>query len=102
MSLKNRKIRQYDEDFKRQAVRLFHQTGKSFREIGDELGIPASSIAGWVYSKKYIDTQQNSDPETDALQKEVKTLRRDFAIIKEERDILKKALAIFSVEEPKR
>lgn len=97
-----REIRNYDEDFKRQAVKLYHKAGKSFSEIGEELGVPASTLAGWVYSKKYEMMLSSDEPEAEGLQKELRRLKQELMVVTEEREILKKALAIFSVAEPKR
>ena len=90
-----KKVRRYDDEFKHQAVRLYFEQGKSYKTLSDELGVPEATLAGWVNSGKYhqVSSGQRIDAATLA---ELKRLRSELSEIKEERDILKKALAIFS------
>ena len=89
------KKRSYDEEFKKQAVRLYFEQGKSYRQLGDELGVPEATLAGWVLSGKYHTNDSSKVIDTETLA-ELKKLRSELADVREERDILKKALAIFS------
>jgi transposase len=104
MSHKGRKIRKYDEEFKRRAVELSITTGKSYEKLSEELGIPANTLYGWAKSPQYAPSQKalagQAAVESNVM-KEIKALKRELSIIKEERDILKKALAIFSGDVPK-
>ena len=45
--------RSYDDEFKSNAVSLYLSSGKSYFQLGSELGISASSLAGWVNSGRY-------------------------------------------------
>jgi transposase len=101
MSKNNRQIRQYDEEFKRRAVQLYRSNSKSYITLSEELGIPVSTLVGWVQNCRYANPETSSAPENSDVIKEFKLLKKELAIIKEERDILKKALAIFSVDVPK-
>jgi transposase len=95
MSDRSRKIRKYDEEFKRRAVELSITTGKSYENLSEDLGIPASTLYSWSKNPRYAPTPDQADIEN-SVAKELKALKRELSIIKEERDILKKALAIFS------
>jgi transposase-like protein len=44
----SKQIRQYDKEFKDQAVRLYLSRDSSLPKLGQELGIPASTLAGTV------------------------------------------------------
>ena len=101
MSKEVRNVRNYDDEFKRRAVQLHHKTGKSFSGMAKELGIPAATLAGWIYSKKYY-TGTVTEENIAGLHQELKELKQELGIIKEERDILKKALAIFSTGDRKK
>ena len=93
--MSERNKRNYDEEFKRQAVRLYFEQGKSYRVLRAELGVPEATLAGWVNSGKYHQGQSGKAIDTETLA-ELKKLRAELLDIREERDILKKALAIFS------
>jgi transposase len=101
MSKKGKKLRKYDEEFKRRAVQLYTSTGKSCEILSEELGIPVNTLYAWVRHPRYACAGQ-ANGENSELIKEFKALRRELTIVKEERDILKKALAIFSEDVPKK
>jgi len=93
--MRESKQRNYDEEFKKQAVSLYIEQGKSCRQLGKELGIPDRTLSGWVNSGKYHHGQSGQAINTQGLF-ELKRLRGELIEVREERDILKKALAIFS------
>lgn len=72
-------------------VYLF-KSGMSLAELSSEYGISKSTINGWIKDVKEIKINEN---EIMTL-KEVKELRREMAKIKEENEILKKAMDIFA------
>lgn len=39
--MSKRRMRNYDKEFKLNAVNLYLQSGRSYQQVGDELGIPA-------------------------------------------------------------
>ena len=90
-----REVRQYDQEFKEQAVHLYISRKTSLPKLGRELGIPASTLAAWVrgHSKG---AQKTLDSSSSSLHEEMMKLRKELSHLREERDILKKALAIFS------
>ncbi len=95
MSKKN--TRSYDKEFKLNAIKLYLESGRSYRQIGNELGVPEATLAGWVGD--YKKDEQNSFPgkgHQKPADEELTQLRKELAIAREERDILKKALGIFS------
>lgn len=85
-----RVLRKYDDEFKREAVRLVKSGGKTKSVIARDLGISPSTLHGWIY--KSVETK-TGEIITDS---EITRLRRELADTKIERDILKKAVAIFS------
>jgi len=95
--MSKRKVRTYDKEFKLNAVKLCSNSGRSLQQIGKELGVPIATLAGWVSAHKEKGVQAfpgkgHLKPENS----EVAELRKELNIIREERDILKKALGIFS------
>jgi transposase len=92
-----RKIRKYDKEFKINAVKLHKDKGRSLSQVSKELGIPCATLAGWVQS--YERDKEEAFPGQGYLKpsdNEIAQLRKELAIAREQRDILKKALGIFS------
>ena len=85
------KGRRYDQEYKDMIVELF-KSGMSLAELSSEYGIAKSTINGWIKDVKEIKVDEN---EVMTL-KEVKALKKEMARIKEENEILKKAMAIFA------
>ena len=85
------KGRRYDQEYKDMIVELF-KSGMSLAELSSEYGIAKSTINGLIKDVKEIKIDEN---EVMTL-KEVKALRKEMARIKEENEILKKAMAIFA------
>ena len=86
---KNR--RKYNREFKLEAIRLWQATGKSAREIEDDLGITGGRLYRW---KRQLEAQgEDSFPgqgRMPAADEELRHLQRELGIVKQERDILKK------------
>ena len=83
--------KRYDQEYKNMIVDLF-KSGMSLAELSSEYGIAKSTINGWIKDVKEIKVDEN---EVMTL-KEVKALKKEMARIKEENEILKKAMAIFA------
>jgi transposase len=88
------KKRKYSKEFKLEAVALAKNSDKSMRETASNLGIDESLLRQW--RAKYQDMGETAFPGLTSEEAEIKRLKRDLEIAKEERDILKKAVAIFS------
>lgn len=89
--------RQYDRDFKLEAVRLVTEGGRKIPDVARDLGIPQNRIYSW--REQFLKDKESSFPGSGHLKpedEELRRLRRELEDVKEERDILKKALAVFS------
>lgn len=96
MGIKN--VRTYDKEFKHNAVALYKEGGRSYQAVADSLGIPCATLAGWVKEKEQ--SGEDAFPGKGYLKPEeerYRALERENERLKRERDILKKALAIFSL-----
>jgi transposase len=80
------KRRKYDEDFKRNAVKMIEQ-GQWVHSVSQVLGVAEGQLHKW----KRMARQQHSPDE-----QEIFELRARLRQVEMERDILKKALSIFS------
>lgn len=89
----NKPRRHYTEEFKRETVELIKNSGRSQAQVARELGISDQNISRWWQAYGQID---NLD-ETQTISKEAyNALQTELRRVTEERDILKKALNIFS------
>jgi transposase len=87
----------YTAEFKQEAVRLAQTSGKPITHIARELGISDTSIHQW--RKELAEHGPEAFPGSGhqtPQEEEVRRLKRELEIVKQERDILKKALGIFS------
>jgi transposase len=94
----NRK--QYSKEFKVQAVQLVQSSDKKVSEIASDLGINSNMLNRWC--REYEQAKEHSfsgqghrQPGSD-LEEEVRRLKEELLFAQMERDILKKAVAIFS------
>jgi len=90
------KHRYYDPDFKREAVRLVLDDGRSISEVERSLGITVGVLKGWVKTRREHDSEPQGGQEAVFDAKRTRELERLLARVTEERDILKKAVAVFS------
>ena len=94
-----KKRRMYAPEFRRQMVELV-RTGRSPEELAREFEPSAGAIRNWVRQAD-LDEGRRSDGLTSDEREEVRRLRREVKRLRMERDILKKALAIFSERSPR-
>ncbi len=93
--------RKFDKEFKFEAVRLVVEEGRSVAEVARNLGIHENLLHVW--KKRYKEDMSYPFPGKGRLRPEddeLRRLKKELEDVKQERDILKKALAIFS-KEPK-
>ena len=90
--------RAYSASFKAEAVKLALAGKTSKARIAKELGININSLDAWI--RKYKESLGEIDPRRkESLEEEVKRLRKENEILRQERDILKKAAAYFAKEQ---
>jgi transposase len=95
------KRRKYDREFKVEAVKLVTGEGRGVTEVARNLGIHENLLYKW--REKYSEDMAHAFPGKGRLkpaEEELRRTKRELANVTQERDILKKALAIFS-KEPK-
>ncbi len=88
--------RQYDEQYKREAVRFLEETGRPLRAVADELQVSEGAL--WRWRKRYGTGAQAGVSPSEAA--ELRRLRRENEILRQERDFLKKAAAYFANPSP--
>lgn len=95
--------RSFTDEFKQEAVSLLASSGRPLTQVATELGIQPSMLRTWRGAVNGA-AKPGAGPGTapavaaaSAEQAEIRRLRRELERAQMERDILKKAIGIFSV-----
>ena len=91
--------RTFTREFKVEAVRLSLENGRSGADVARQLDIHPNVLYRW--RKELLEDNVEAFPgkgKMKASDEEVAQLRREVALLREDREILKKALAFFSKE----
>ncbi|MEL7592320.1 MAG: transposase [Anaerolineaceae bacterium] len=95
-----RNYREYSREFKLEALELLRKGGKSAGQIERELGITPGLLVKWraryQIQEKEGKPAQIGPSDLEAAKAEIRRLQRELSAAEEEREILKKALNIFS------
>ena len=88
--------RRFDEEFKREIAALASRPGATDTQVARDLGVSPYSVGRW--KKLYGHALAASAPGVSVteLERRLKALERENADLREQRTILKKAVAIFS------
>jgi transposase len=89
--------RTYSGEFKLEALRLWQTTELSAGEVEEDLGITRGLLYKW--KQKFKAEGEDAFPGNGNLseaEEELRRLRRENEILRQEREILKKAVAIFT------
>jgi transposase len=87
----------YSAEFRAEAIRLVRTSGKSKTAIAHDLGISLEALRAWVRQAE-LDAGERRDGLTSEELAELRRLRRENKILREEREILVKAAAFFARE----
>ncbi len=91
----------YSREFKLEAVRLSERSDKTVAQIARDLGVPERVLYRWRHELR--DQAERAFPgkgHQSELEEENRRLRRELELAKQEREVLKKAVAIFSRGQP--
>jgi transposase len=87
----------YSAEFRAEAIRLVRTSGKTKTAIAQELGISLEALRAWLRQAE-LDAGERHDGLTSEELAELRRLRRENKILREEREILVKAAAFFARE----
>ncbi len=92
---RRRPRRQFDEEFRSQAVRLVLDDGKTIAIVARDLDLTPSALRSWVLQAR-ADRTKGRTGLTTAEREELARLRKENRELRTEREILKKAAAFFA------
>jgi transposase len=92
----------YPEQFRRDAVELVRSSGRSLREVGQELGVNHETLRNWFNAAKQADEAAAGRGRVEEIspgeREELRRLRKKVAELELEKDILRKAAQYFAKE----
>lgn len=83
----------YTDEFRRDAVRIAISSGLTRPQVSSDLGVGLSTLNKWVQQHQHDDLM--SGPHED-VEKENARLRKEVQLLREEREVLKKAAIFFA------
>jgi transposase len=90
------KRRRYDPEFREGAVRVVRETGKTIRQVADDLGINHQTLANWVAKDKVKRGEKRDARRADPGR--VRELERQVEELTMERDVLKRSVVLWVKE----
>jgi transposase len=90
--------RRFTKEFEAEAVRLVQTSGRTQREIADDLGVGLSTLVRWIGRSRDHEIDHPPENRQEDMTAELKRLRRENEVLRQERDILKRATAFFAKE----
>jgi len=90
--------RKFTDEFRSRAVDLVLKQGLSVAQTARDLGINESNLSNWVKQARVDQGKGPAGALTSEELAELRQLRKEVKVLREERDILKKAAAFFAKE----
>lgn len=90
--------KRYTPEFRSEAVALVEQRGLTMAQVSRDLGVAETTLWRWVHDAQQAKARPTAPSPSASESDELKRLRAENAVLREERDILKKATAFFAKE----
>jgi transposase len=91
-----RRRRSFTREYKAEVVELCHTSGQTIAKVARDLDLTETAVRRWV-AQAEIDAGQR-DGLTTAEREELSRLRKEVRVLREERDVLKRATVFFAAE----
>ena len=98
MGRKKRPRRSFNKEFKAEVVALVRQDGNTAASVARDLDLTETAVREWVRQAEIDDGVGGPGGLTSSEREELARLRRENRVLREERDILKRATAFFARE----
>jgi transposase len=87
--------RAFSPEFKKEAVRQVTELGRPIRQVAKELELRPELLQSW--KKRLLDAGTVEAPlRTETAEEELRRVKRELEVVRQERDFLKKAAAFFA------
>jgi len=96
--MERRARRKFTDEFKAKTVELVRNGGRSVNRVARDLDLTPSALGNWVKQAEIDAGRGPAGALTTEEREELSALRKEVRILKEEREILKKAAAFFAKE----
>lgn len=90
--------KQFTQAFRDEAVRLAATSGRSRRQVAEDLGVGLSTLRSWIDRDRDRQMDHPAEDRQEDMAAELRRLRRENEVLRQEREILKKATAFFAKE----
>lgn len=88
--------KRFTQEFKEEAIRLVLTSGRTQAQVARDLGVGHTTLERWIAQHRDRQMEERSGPlPGEDMAAELKRLRRENEVLRQERDILKKATAFF-------
>ena len=88
----------FTQAFRDEAVRLVQTSGRSRREVAADLGIGLSTLRNWTNARRGRAMDEPPPDRQEDMAAELRRLRRENEVLRQEREILKRAATFFAKE----
>ena len=85
----------FTPEFRAEAVRLAQTSGRSRRAVAADLGVGLSTLRHWIDGQRDRELDAPPADRQEDMAAELKRLRRENEVLRQEREILKRATAFF-------
>ena len=85
----------FSDEFRHEAVHLLKTSGLTIEQLADDLGVGKSTLSKW--KRQIGEGDLLAGPHED-METELRRLKKENELLRQERDILKKATAFFAKE----
>lgn len=96
--MSNKQRNNYSSEFRSSSVKLALESEQPISHTARDLGVNINTIHTWISNQSNSKKSNNMVKNSECHFDEVRKLKKELSIVKQERDLLKKAAAYFAKE----